>query len=81
MGIAAISFVDDLRHIWFGARLAIQAIAAFVAPASFPAGKPILADFLPLAVDRIVVGLAWLWFINLFNFMDGIDGGLPQAKR
>ena len=74
VAIAAISFVDDLRHIWFGARLAIQAIAVFAALASFPAGKPILADFLPLAVDRIVVGLAWLWFINLFNFMDGIDG-------
>jgi UDP-N-acetylmuramyl pentapeptide phosphotransferase/UDP-N-acetylglucosamine-1-phosphate transferase len=21
-----------------------------------------------------MLGLAWLWFINLFNFMDGIDG-------
>ena len=39
-----------------------------------PSDTPILADFLPLAVDRILVALAWLWFINLFNFMDGIDG-------
>jgi UDP-N-acetylmuramyl pentapeptide phosphotransferase/UDP-N-acetylglucosamine-1-phosphate transferase len=30
--------------------------------------------FLPLMLDRLVLGIAWLWFINLFNFMDGIDG-------
>ena len=29
---------------------------------------------LPVAVERVLAGLAWLWFINLFNFMDGIDG-------
>ena len=25
-------------------------------------------------LERLLLGLAWLWFINLFNFMDGIDG-------
>jgi UDP-N-acetylmuramyl pentapeptide phosphotransferase/UDP-N-acetylglucosamine-1-phosphate transferase len=29
---------------------------------------------LPELADRLVAGLAWIWFINLFNFMDGIDG-------
>src|SRR4029079_9862702 len=29
---------------------------------------------LPVAAERLLAGLAWLWFINLFNFMDGIDG-------
>jgi UDP-N-acetylmuramyl pentapeptide phosphotransferase/UDP-N-acetylglucosamine-1-phosphate transferase len=29
---------------------------------------------LPLWADRLVAALAWLWFLNLFNFMDGIDG-------
>jgi UDP-N-acetylmuramyl pentapeptide phosphotransferase/UDP-N-acetylglucosamine-1-phosphate transferase len=28
----------------------------------------------PLIVERLFLGLAWVWFINLFNFMDGIDG-------
>jgi len=27
-----------------------------------------------LAAERLLLGLAWLWFVNLFNFMDGIDG-------
>jgi UDP-N-acetylmuramyl pentapeptide phosphotransferase/UDP-N-acetylglucosamine-1-phosphate transferase len=29
---------------------------------------------LPLGLERALMGLAWLWFINLYNFMDGIDG-------
>jgi UDP-N-acetylmuramyl pentapeptide phosphotransferase/UDP-N-acetylglucosamine-1-phosphate transferase len=28
----------------------------------------------PLIVERVVLGAAWVWFINLYNFMDGIDG-------
>jgi UDP-N-acetylmuramyl pentapeptide phosphotransferase/UDP-N-acetylglucosamine-1-phosphate transferase len=33
-----------------------------------------IAASLPLLVERLLLGLAWLWFVNLFNFMDGIDG-------
>jgi UDP-N-acetylmuramyl pentapeptide phosphotransferase/UDP-N-acetylglucosamine-1-phosphate transferase len=29
---------------------------------------------LPLAAERLLMFMGWLWFINLFNFMDGIDG-------
>ena len=74
LAIAVISFVDDLRGAPLIARLAVQAAAVFLALATFPTNTPILAAFLPLALDRIIVALAWLWFINLFNFMDGIDG-------
>ncbi len=74
VAVAAVSFADDLRGVSLKVRLAVQAMAVVAALAWFPSGKPILADFLPLAVDRVLVGLAWLWFINLFNFMDGIDG-------
>src|SRR5205085_11211304 len=31
-------------------------------------------DWLPLWLDAAATALLWLWFINLFNFMDGIDG-------
>jgi UDP-N-acetylmuramyl pentapeptide phosphotransferase/UDP-N-acetylglucosamine-1-phosphate transferase len=33
-----------------------------------------IAPWLPLLLERIALAIAWLWFINLFNFMDGIDG-------
>ena len=29
---------------------------------------------LPSLLDRLAAGLLWLWFVNLFTFMDGIDG-------
>src|ERR1019366_3003998 len=32
-----------------------------------------LAPFLPLWIERIVVLIGGLWFINIVNFMDGID--------
>ena len=72
--IAAISFVDDLRGTPLAARFSVQAAAVFLALATRPSNAPILAGFLPPAVDQVVVAFAWLWFINLFNFMDGIDG-------
>ena len=40
---------------------------------STPAG-PYFQGLLPHGFDLAVAGLLWIWFINLFNFMDGIDG-------
>ena len=34
----------------------------------------IFQSFIPEPIDLILAGLIWVWFINLFNFMDGIDG-------
>lgn len=72
--LAAVSFVDDLRGLPVALRLAVQVAAVAAALATLPADARVLPGALPLAVDRLATGLAWLWFINLFNFMDGIDG-------
>jgi UDP-N-acetylmuramyl pentapeptide phosphotransferase/UDP-N-acetylglucosamine-1-phosphate transferase len=42
--------------------------------ALLPRDALVFQGLLGLSADRIVTALAWLWFINLFNFMDGIDG-------
>jgi UDP-N-acetylmuramyl pentapeptide phosphotransferase/UDP-N-acetylglucosamine-1-phosphate transferase len=34
----------------------------------------IFRNWLDIELDILLTGLLWLWFINLFNFMDGIDG-------
>ena len=34
----------------------------------------IFQGLIPIWCDIILVALLWLWFVNLFNFMDGIDG-------
>ena len=36
--------------------------------------SPVFADWLPAWLDKGLAAFLWLWFINLFNFMDGIDG-------
>jgi UDP-N-acetylmuramyl pentapeptide phosphotransferase/UDP-N-acetylglucosamine-1-phosphate transferase len=72
--IAAVSFADDLFGVSRIVRLAVQAAAIVAALWLFPYDGRIVADFLPLGVDRLIAALAWLWFVNLFNFMDGIDG-------
>ena len=74
LAIALVSFADDLGGVSLAKRLVVQAAAIAVGLLSLPAVGPVLASFLPLPLDRLRFGLAWLWFVNLFNFMDGIDG-------
>ena len=72
--LAAVSWLDDLRSLPPGLRFAVQAAA--VALTLWAAGESLLVfpGLLPPLLDHMVVAVLWLWFINLFNFMDGIDG-------
>jgi len=72
--VAAISFADDIRPLRFPLRLGVQAVAVAMALATLPDGAAVVSSDLPAWLDRTLAGLGWLWFINLFNFMDGIDG-------
>ena len=69
--LAWCSWIDDRRGIAPLLRLAVQLAAVLVV--LFALDRPVLA-FLPRWLDRTVVALGWLWFVNLYNFMDGIDG-------
>ena len=68
--IAAMGWLDDIkpRPAWL--RLAVQtvcvAICLYFVPQVF--------DFIPIWLEKIIFLFAWVWFINLYNFMDGIDG-------
>lgn len=76
VGLAAVSWRDDLAGLPPALRLASQALAVAIAltmPGLIGA-RGLSQGLLPLWLDRAVAGLLWLWFINLFNFMDGIDG-------
>ena len=72
--LVAVSWLDDLRGLPVAARLSAQALAVAIGVAALADAGPIFQGLLPLWADRLAAGLAWLWFINLFNFMDGIDG-------
>ncbi len=73
-GLALVSWIDDLKSLSPGPRLLAQVIAVGATLQAFGPDELVFQGLLPLAVDRLIAGLLWLWFINLFNFMDGIDG-------
>ena len=70
--LTAIALLGDLVPISQLARLVVQ-IAAVTVPLSIMP-LPVLEGFMPLWLAKTFVGLLWVWFINLFKFMDGIDG-------
>lgn len=72
--LAAVSFLDDLRGLPVALRLAVQIAAIATVLASTPVEGPYLAGLLPPWLDRLAAGCLWLWFVNAFNFMDGVDG-------
>ncbi len=70
--IAVVGAIDDVRSIAVMPRLILQAIAVATVLAALP-GDPRVVPFLPSWLERMLLGLAVLWFVNLTNFMDGID--------
>jgi UDP-N-acetylmuramyl pentapeptide phosphotransferase/UDP-N-acetylglucosamine-1-phosphate transferase len=70
--LALISFIDDMRGLPTRIRLITQIIAVTVS--LYALHFHILPGFIPYWVGCIIIVLAWIWFINLTNFMDGIDG-------
>jgi UDP-N-acetylmuramyl pentapeptide phosphotransferase/UDP-N-acetylglucosamine-1-phosphate transferase len=72
--LAAISFADDLKGLSPPLRLAAQAAAVAAVLYAMADRGPYFAGILPPMLDTIAAGVFWLWFINLFNFMDGTDG-------
>jgi UDP-N-acetylmuramyl pentapeptide phosphotransferase/UDP-N-acetylglucosamine-1-phosphate transferase len=71
--LASVSWIDDLRGLSPGLRLLVQFAAVAAGVAVLPRGA-IFQHWLPPGLDAIAAALLWVWFVNLFNFMDGIDG-------
>ena len=73
-GLAALSWRDDRKSLPASVRLAAHALAVAATLVVLPTEILAFQGWLPLPLDRVVAGLVWIWFINLYNFMDGIDG-------
>jgi UDP-N-acetylmuramyl pentapeptide phosphotransferase/UDP-N-acetylglucosamine-1-phosphate transferase len=72
--LAIVSWIDDLHGLSPALRLPAHAVAVAIGLVALPQpANPVAAAFGP-AFCYAAAGLAWLWWINLFNFMDGIDG-------
>jgi len=72
IGLAAIGVTDDIRPLEASPRLLLQSVAVAVMIAALPADLRIVSQ-LPWWFERILMLLGGLWFVNLVNFMDGID--------
>lgn len=73
-GLAALSLADDIRGLPAGWRLCFQAGLVALATWTIPGDELVFAGALPLWIDRLIVAVLWLGFVNAYNFMDGIDG-------
>jgi UDP-N-acetylmuramyl pentapeptide phosphotransferase/UDP-N-acetylglucosamine-1-phosphate transferase len=71
--LALVSWFDDLRGLSPGVRLLAQFAAVAIGIWALPQGA-IFQGWLPPGLDTVAGALVWVWFVNLFNFMDGIDG-------
>ena len=75
LGLAAVSWLDDLSgSVPIFVRLGVQVVAVGAGIASLPGDGLVFQGTVPALVDHALAAVAWLWFVNLFNFMDGIDG-------
>lgn len=70
--IALVGFADDIKSLPVIVRLVLQ--AACVGAVVFTAPETArIVPALPLALERGLIVLAGVWFVNLVNFMDGLD--------
>ena len=70
--IAIVGAIDDIRTIAIAPRLFLQTVAVAAVIAALPIDLQV-APFLPWWVERALLLLAGVWYVNLVNFMDGID--------
>ena len=70
--LAAVGMIDDLRPIPVVPRLALQLAAVTLLFATLPSQMRIF-EAIPISLERMLLILGLLWFINLVNFMDGLD--------
>jgi UDP-N-acetylmuramyl pentapeptide phosphotransferase/UDP-N-acetylglucosamine-1-phosphate transferase len=70
IGLALVGAVDDIRPLPAGFRLLLQVGA--VATVVTVGGGRVLPD-IPLLAEQAILIFGGVWFVNLVNFMDGLD--------
>ena len=75
--VAVTGFVDDFKGLPVIIRLPVHLMSAFAALLLLgPVPEPFFGGWLllPAALQSLLLMLALVWLLNLYNFMDGIDG-------
>ena len=74
LALGLVSWLDDRRGLAVPVRLVAHAGAVAAALYVMRGNGAFFGGLLAPELDLALAGLLWLWFVNLFNFMDGIDG-------
>jgi UDP-N-acetylmuramyl pentapeptide phosphotransferase/UDP-N-acetylglucosamine-1-phosphate transferase len=72
LALGATGALDDIRPLPVLPRLLLQFAAAALLVLQLPADARVLS-ILPTVIERALLVIGLVWFINLTNFMDGID--------
>jgi UDP-N-acetylmuramyl pentapeptide phosphotransferase/UDP-N-acetylglucosamine-1-phosphate transferase len=72
--LGALSWFNDVTDLPAALRLFAHLLIAAVGLLAIPDRGQIFQGLLPEVPDQVATILLWAWFLNLFNFMDGIDG-------
>ena len=72
--LALVGLVDDIRDLPAVPRLLAQVISVIPGLLLLQPGGGLFESVAVWYLDLALTGFVWLWFINLYNFMDGIDG-------
>ncbi len=75
--LAIVSYIDDLKDLWFIIRLVVQllAVSLMLYQIYLDFSVDILAMNASVLILLIIIGLIFsIGFVNLYNFMDGLNG-------
>ena len=74
LGLLLLSWQDDRRSLPARLRLLVHLAAVAAGLSALPDHQFVFQGLLPFWADRLLAAILWVWFLNLYNFMDGIDG-------
>lgn len=74
LGLGVLCWRDDRGGLPVLLRLGAQLAAIVIGLAFLRGSGHVFQGLLPPALDFAATAFLWLWFVNLYNFMDGIDG-------
>ncbi len=75
--VAIVGYIDDVRHLSPYVRLVLQFVAALIGTVLINGLPQLTLGFAVVdlgLIGHIVAVVGTIWLINLYNFMDGIDG-------
>lgn len=73
VALTILGALDDAHALPVSWRLIGQTLASLVLVVSLPEGFQLFPGLMPLVLERALMVLGTVWFVNAVNFLDGLD--------